>query len=441
MNKNYDLIVAGGGTSGVAAAVSASRNGCKVLLIEKNSFLGGTATGALVTPMMKNMTESGENLTDGLVLEVIDRLKKSGNCAEYKDGNPGWFNPEMLKCILDDFCEENSIDILFDTAVIGANVKNKKIKSVKCRNKSGISELKAEYFIDATGDADLAALSGVPFESDEHQTMSLRFILTNVDIDAFARWLTDIDPDSNITSVDYKNIDNILLTTAHTWDDCPACEKNEKNKKISECKWKLRPFFNDAVKQGILEKEDAAYFQVFSISGQKNAVALNCPRISSEKQLDPLDSEDISYAYKQGRKQIRRLAEFCKTYLIGFEDSYISQIAPQLGVRDSRRIKGKYQLTEEDIFNAKKFDNPVARSNYPVDIHAKEKGKNELKHLPPGQFYEIPLESLMPVNIENLLVVGRCISATFRAQASIRIQPNCWSMGEYAGKYIAAKIN
>ena len=426
MKKNWDLIVAGGGTSGVAAAISAARQGCKVLIVEKNSFLGGTATGALVTPMMKNITQSGENLTQGIILEVLDRLAKTGNSATFEDGNQGWFNPEMLKCVLDDFCEENNVEILFDTVVLGAEVDNKNITAIKCWNKSGLSEVQAKYYIDATGDADLAALAGVPFESNEHQTMSLRFIMTNVNLDAFARWLEEIDPDSSVTSIDYHNFESILLSTAHTWDNLG---------------WKLRPYFSFAVREGVLkEEEDAAYFQVFSIPGQKNSIAFNCPRISSDKELDPLNAEDVSYAYKQGRKQIRRLVEFCKKYLSGFEEAYVSQIAPQLGVRDSRRINGLYQLTEDDILNAKKVEHPVAKSNYPVDVHAKEKGKNELKHLPPDQYYEIPLESLIPENIENLLVVGRCISTTFKAQASIRIQPNCWSMGEYAGKYVADKI-
>lgn len=425
MDKEWDLIVIGGGTSGVASAISAARNGCKVLIVEKNSFLGGTATCALVTPMMKNITESKENLTQGIVMEVLDRLSQTGNSASFKDGNPGWFNPEILKCVLDDFCEENNIDVLFDTVVIDAEIDNKNITCVKCWNKAGVCEIKAKYFIDATGDADLAAFAGVPFESNEHQTMSLRFIMANVNLDVFAQWLTEIDPDSTATAIDYHNIDSILLTTAHTWDNLG---------------WKLRPYFGYAVREGVLEPEDGAYFQVFSIPGQKNAIAFNCPRISANKELDPLNPEDVSYAYKQGRKQIRRLAEFCKKYLSGFEEAYVSQIAPQLGVRDSRRINGKYKLTEEDILTAKKFEHPVAKSNYPVDVHATEKGKNELKHLPPDQYYEIPLESIIPENIENLLVVGRCISTTFKAQASIRIQPNCWSMGEYAGKYVADKI-
>lgn len=426
MNKDWDLIVAGGGTSGVAAAISAARNGCKVLIIEKNSFLGGTATGALVTPMMQNRLQTGENLTKGLVLEVLNKLKETGDSATFKKENHGWFNPEIMKCVLDDFCEENNVEVLFDTVVIGAEVCNKNITAIKCWNKGGFSEFNAKYYIDATGDADLAMFSGVHFESDEHQTMSLRFIMSNVNLEEFSQWMSEIDPDYNLTSIDYRNYDAMLLTAAHTWDNHG---------------WKLRPFFGLAVRDGILEPEDAAYFQLFSIPGQKNAVALNCPRISARKQLDPLDPEDISYAYKQGRKQMRRLAKFCTTYLSGFEEAYISQIAPQLGVRDSRRINGKYKLTEEDILSAKKFENAVAKSNYPVDVHAREKGKNELKHIPPNQYYEIPLESLLPENIDNLLVVGRCISTTFKAQASIRIQPNCWAMGEFAGKYISDKIN
>lgn len=420
MNSKWDLIVAGGGTSGVAAAISAARNGSKVLIIEKNSFLGGTATGSLVTPMMKNIEISG------ILAEVIDRLTKTGNCAKHSNGNPGWFNPEMLKCLLDDFCEENNVEVLFDTVVLGAEVKDNNITSIKCWNKGGYSDLKAKYFIDATGDADLASLAGVPFESEEHQAFSLRFIMSNVDLDVFAQWLNDIDPDSGVTSIDYYKYETLLLTTAHSSETSG---------------WKLRPYFNMAVKEHVLEPSDASYFQVFSIPGQKDALAFNCPRISANKQLDPLNPQDISYAYKQGRKQIRHLVEFCKKYLQGFDDAYVSQIAPQIGIRDSRRIIGKYKLTEADILHAKKFDDPVAKSDYPVDIHGTSSGKSELIHLSAGEYYEIPLESLLPENINNLLVVGRCISATFRAQASIRIQPNCWAMGEYAGKYVSDKIN
>jgi len=425
MDTIYDIIVAGGGTSGVAAAISAARQGCKVLIIEKNSFLGGTATAALVTPMMKNITEDGKSLTNGIFSEVVESMTKSGNCASHSNGNKGWFNPEMLKCVLDDFCEQNNVEVLFDTAITEAQTDKNSLTSVKCYNKGGFSKYKAKFYIDATGDADLAALAGVDFESNEHQSFGLRFNMANVDLNAFAEWLTEIDPDSGVSSIEYYKNETILLTTAHTWDNDS---------------FKLRPYFNLAVKNGILKREDGAYFQIFSIPGQKNAVAFNCPRIFSAKSLDPLNPEDISYAYRQGRKQLRRLASFCIEYFQGFKDSYISQIAPMIGIRDSRRIKGMYTLTEEDVMNGKKFNNAAAKSNYPIDVHSSKAGKSELTPLDPNDYYEIPIESMIPQNMNNLLVAGRSISATFRAQASLRIQPVCWAMGEAAGVFAAKKL-
>jgi len=437
----WDLIVVGGGSSGVAAAVAAARNKCKTLLIEKTGFLGGTSTASLVTPMMRNILDNSENLTSGLYSEVLARLKQTGNAAVHPDGNPGWFNPEMMKCILDDICEENNIDLLFDTVITGVDIQDDEIISLTGYNKSGFNYFKEKYFIDASGDADIAALAGIPFYLGDneslfhhnselladahHQAMSLRFNMANIDLNAFGSWLMQIDPDSDISSYYHTEDGQILLSTAHTWE-----EKD----------WKLRPYFEKAIQDKVIKHEDAAYFQVFSIAGQKNALAFNCPRIFSEKPLNPLNAWDLSYAQKMGRKQIRRIAEFCKKYLVGFQEAYISQIAPQLGIRDSRRIKGVYKLSEEDIFNAKKFTNAVAKSNYPVDVHSYSKGRSELKFLPKDTYYEIPFESLITEKIKNLLVVGRSISSTFRVQASLRIQPNCWSMGEAAGKFVSEKI-
>lgn len=431
----WDLIVVGGGSSGVAAAVAAARNNCKTLLIEKNGFLGGTATASLVTPMMRNMLDSAHNLTNGLYSEILARLKQTGNAGVHPDGNPGWFNPEMMKCILDDMCEENNVEVLFDTVITEVNTQDDKIISLTGYNKSGFNHYKAKYFIDASGDANVAALAGIPFylgdkeslfcynsKLSTHQALSLRFNMANIDLDAFGSWLMEIDPDSGVSSYYHTEEDQIFLTTAHTWEN-----KN----------WKLRPYFEKAIQDKVIKQEDAAYFQVFSIPGQKNALAFNCPRIFYKKPLNPLNAWDLSYAQKMGRKQIRRIAEFCKIYLVGFQDAYISQIAPQLGIRDSRRIQGVYKLSEEDLFNAKKFKNAAAKSNYPVDVHS---GTTGIKLLPKGTYYEIPFESLITEKIKNLVVVGRSISSTFRAQASLRIQPNCWAMGEAAGEFISEKV-
>jgi len=425
LDKKWNLIVAGGGLAGTAAAVSAGRRGCNVLLIEKMGFLGGCATASLVTPMMKNSDSTGALLNKGLYKEILGKLAETGDSARHPNGNPGWFNPEKLKFLLDELCEASNVDILFDTTIVGVKKDNGHISGVNCINKAGFQKYDADYFIDATGDADLAKHADVPFETGEHQSLTLRFNMENVNIYQFSQWLTDLEPEMVFSSVEYLDAETVLLTTAHTSEDKG---------------WKLRPYFKLAIRDGVLKQEDAEYFQMFTIPGQKNAVAFNCPRIYSNKPLDPLNPWDISYAYIQGRKQIKRLENFCKTYLPGFEESYVSQVAPVLGIRESRRIEGVYQLTEEDVLKGKKFQSTVASSNYPIDIHGNNKQESQLTAVLDKQYYDIPLESLTPKHISNLMVVGKCLSATFKAQASARIMPNCIAMGESAGNYWADRI-
>jgi hypothetical protein len=424
-SKQYEIVVAGGGISGVCAAISAARQGCSVLIVERNGCLGGCATAGLVTPMMKNIDSMNMPLNPGLFDEITGRLTETGDCAAHSNGNAGWFNPEKMKILLDEMCEENNVDVLFETQVVGAKTDANLVVSTNCINKAGLKQYPAQFFIDATGDADLAHYAGVRFEADEHQSLTLRFIIDNVDICRFGEWLIELEPDMTLSSLEYTEQNQVLLTTACTSE---------------EIGWKLKPYFQLGIRDGVIKPEDAEYFQLFSIPGQSSAVALNCPRIYADRPLNPLDPWDISYAYVQGRKQIKRLEAFCKAYLTGFEDAYVSQIAQNLGVRDSRRINGVYKLTEDDVLGGKKFENPAAKSNYPVDIHGDTKRKSQLVALEEGNYYEIPVESLMCNEFSNLLVVGKCLSATFAAQASARIMPNCIAMGETAGRIAGERV-
>lgn len=416
IQNKYDLIVAGGGTSGIAAAVSAARNGLKVLLIEKNSFLGGTMTGALVTPMMKNLQQDNTNI----LIEILERLAKTGDSINYLDDNPGWFNPEMMKCVLDDICEEAGVEILFDTIIISADTLGKNIESIECFNKSGRQYFAAKYFIDATGDSDLANLVKIPFEMGDYgmtQPVSLRFNMAGINVEKFAIWLENFDSDRNVTTI-FRKAGHTYLSTACTFDDK---------------EWKLRPLFEKALEKRVLKYSDCKYFQIFSIPGQDGSIAFNCPRIDSN--INPLNAKDISKALIEGRKAIRRIAQFVKEFLPGFEQAYVSTIANNLGVRDSRRIKGKYMLTKDDL--SRIVENPVAKSDYPFDVHSNSQNKSVLSR---RAYYEIPLDSLLVNEFDNLMIIGRSISADFLMQSSLRIQPTCLAMGEFAGKYIAEKF-
>lgn len=187
--------------------------------------------------------------------------------------------------------------------------------------------------------------------------------------------------------------------------------------------------------KGILKDHDRNYFQIFTVAGMPTTIAFNCPRIIDYTEI--LDVKNMSKALLLARKSIFRLAEFCRIYFPGFENAYISNIADMLGIRVSRRIKGKYIYTIEDLKSGKTFKNPVVISNYPVDVHSDKQDKSTLDKV---RDYQLPLESLMSADIDNLFVVGRCISADYMSQGALRVQASCFSMGEAVAKYIAKII-
>ncbi len=432
MNKNYDLAVIGGGTAGCAAAYIAAKSGLKTLLVEKNIHLGGTITSGLVVPVMF----SGENQINTEFYDtLIDNMHSLGGQITYQN-NRGWFNPELLKPVLDEMMSEVSVDVLFSTSVSSINIKDRSIKSIHLTNnmlsvynysiENGNKILSVpidtRYVIDATGNCEIGKLCGCSFLDleNENQPVTLRFIMDNVDIKSFSEWLYEYDKDRNVTTV--ENIDgNIHLSTAYTWD-------TDKN-------WALRPLFDNAVKEGVLEDADRNYFQIFSVAGMPNAIAFNCPRY--HEIIDLKDNFELSKALISLRKSILRIADFCKKTFPGFGNAYISNIADTLGIRVSNRIKGKYVYTYDDLKSGKTFENPVLISNYPVDIHSADKNTSTLKSVCE---YSLPIESLMSADIDNLFVVGRCLSADFTTQSALRVQSSCFSMGEGAAKYIASLI-
>ncbi len=418
----YDVIVVGGGTAGCACAYTLGKLGLKTLIIEKNSYLGGTMTSALVTPAMK--TVSGDNTQ--FYKELTKRLSKLGGQATYSDGNPGWFNPELMKIVLDEMMGHAKVDVIFDSEIDEVICDKNHIKSVKINSEILSVYIETNNVVDSTGDCNFAKKINCEFLNNkaEFQPNNLRFIMSGINIRQFRDWLIDFDKDRNVTTTAEIN-GQIHLSTAYTWD-------TDKN-------WALRPFFEDAVKKKLLKYKDTSYFQVFTIPGMPSSLAFNTPRIVYNPEINPLDPIARSKALQSGRQSIIRIANFCKTYLIGFENAYISSIANSLGVRVSRRIKGKYVYTIDDLKSGKTFENTCLISNYPVDIHSSKENKSTLAK--PVNNYSLPIEALISKDYDNLYVVGRCISADFEAQAALRIIPSCFSMGEGIARYIARVEN
>ncbi|MGY2896293.1 FAD-dependent oxidoreductase [Deinococcus sp. UYEF24] len=417
VERTWDVIVAGGGTAGVFAGVSAARAGAKVLVVESFGSVGGSGTNAQVTPLMRNIS-SGENLNRGLTDDLKRRMGLRGDGATDAGGNDNWFNPEGMKYVQERMLLDAGAELLYHTHVVAPVMESEQLTGMIVHNKGGLQELRAKVFIDATGDADLAARAGVPFmagdEDGIHQAMSLRFTLAGIDLGR----LNDFLSPHGQGSTDPRFM--------HFW---MVWEKGSK----------LEPLFRQAAQEGTLEERDGDYFQAFTMPGRPGELSFNCPRIRADLN-DGADPWHLSAAQIDGREGIERLTQFCRLYLPGCENAYLGSYAPMVGVRESRRIRGDYTLTLDDILQCRTFPDAICRNHYPVDIHT-VRNRERLHHTNTGDapyfrkdtFHEIPYRAMLPLGVRNLLVPGRTASATFEAQSAIRVQQNCHSMGEAAG--------
>ena len=382
--KEYtcDVAVCGGGPGGICAAVSAARNGADTLLVERYGYLGGMATMALVFPFMTRFA-GGERIIDGVFQEIIERLDAKGGYGG--PDRPAMFDIETLKIVADEICLESGVRLLLHTMADGAEVGNGLIERVTIHNKSGEQGIKAGMYIDATGDADLAYLAGVPCEKGRASDgltkhMTINFRMAGVDRSRMPdrAWITEL----------------YLKARAEGRIDCP--------------------------------RNDVLWFPTM----RDDEIHFNTTRII---RADGTNAEDLTRAEIESRRQVMQFVEWLHGDVPGFENAFLQMTGAQIGIRESRRIVGEYVLTAEDLLSARKFDDCIARGSYNVDIHDPDGGGTVIKRLPPGESYDIPYRSLVPKGIDNLLIAGRPISSTHEAHSAIRVMPIAAAIGEAAG--------
>ena len=425
MNINYDVLILGGGTSGCACAYMCAKLGLKTLLVEKNNFLGGLMTGGLVVPVMKS---SIDDINCEYYKKLVETLKKFKAQITYKDGNDGWFNPELLKIALIELLTSDDIkqnlDILLETQLESVQVADYSIIKVVLSSRMLSIPIVAKYYIDATASGCLAQKSGCNFLNDSQikQQNSLRFILGNIDIDKFTNFILDVDNDEDITNTYRDEIDTnneLHFTTASTWD-------------INKI-WALDKFLKIGVNEGLLIENDRAYFQIFSVAGGNGQVAFNCPRLNNHSDNPYMASNELV----EGYKAIYRLYKFSKKHFPGFENAIITNIASITGLREEGRIKSRYIYKKDDLISSKTFNNPVLSANYSIDIHSNTRNGSVLQKT---SVYQLPVESLISADISNLFAIGKLVGAEFEAHSALRVQKSCMSMGEGVARYIAKVI-
>lgn len=393
---DYDVLVIGGGPAGISASVAAARSGARTLLVERYGFLGGLATAGMVGAFCGFFTAGPREKTivGGIARQLLDRLKARRGLAEKGAIGAGsgvatyQYNPEVLKYVAEEAVIQAGVEILFHTIVVDVIWKTKgTLLGVVIENKSGRSCLLGKTIIDTTGDGDVAWKAGAPHEIGDGkgagQMMTTIFRLINVDLDKA------------------RELDHQAL-----------------HEKIGQA----------------LRKKEFTFSRLDGVIYPSIPFGMIHLNITGIPGLNGTDAQQLTRAEIEGRRQVFEYLSFLKKYQPGFEQAEVCSIATQVGVRETRRISGEYILKEDEVLSGQKFEDGIALGAWPVEFHDPKEGKINWKYLKKeDDYYSIPMRCLIPKNLNNLLVAGRCISTTHMAQASTRVIGPAFAMGEAAG--------
>jgi hypothetical protein len=408
--READVVVVGGGPAGICAAVSAARNGAKTVLLEKGGFLGGNATMWL--PLLSYLDVRGRHIIKGLAQEIVDRLGERGAVTRHYPcvlhESYTMFDPEVFKIVAQEMVLEAGVDVLLHTFSSGVLAEDGEVKAVLVDSKSGRAAVVGKIYVDCTGDGDIAAWAGAPFEVGDRQGLmmppTLMFTLRNVDVKRARQALIEQSDRFKLQDIPAEQV-------ARSEDFIAVGMMNLTAEARAKGDWTLQ---NDRI--------------IFCSTTKDDEVAINMTRVPG---TDGASNESLTNAELTARSQIDEIVRLLKNYVPGFTDAIIAASAHQIGVRETRRIMGDYVLTGSDVLEAVRFPDEVMLAGYMVDIHHPHDGGSTL--LQPEGAHGIPYRCLLPRKLDNVLVAGRAISTTHEAQAAVRVMPPCMAMGEAAG--------
>ncbi|OPX45105.1 putative thiazole biosynthetic enzyme [Ruminiclostridium hungatei] len=417
--RDIDILVVGAGPAGIGAAVCAARNSAKTMVIDDSGCVGGQATNGLVGPFMTVYdAKSEKQIIKGIFQEIVDRMVEMGGAIQpsevrsetsragfYKIGHDhvGPFDHEALKMVASDMILEAGAELLLHTRFIDVLKEEDRIVGVVIANKSGMSVIRAKIIIDCSGDADVAARSGVRYElgninDGNMQPATMFFRVCNVDSERLK---------------------------AH----------------IKEHEAEIRPFYgpfswlirDKQEEWGNVPRAEVCLFE----SPEPGEYRLNVTRILD---IDGTNAEDLTKAELIGMKQVHKVFDFMKKYAVGFENAKFMGTAARVGIRETRHIEGLYKLTSDDVINCRVPENSIAVLATNMDTHNKNDPGGTYYTLEKGPYFGVPYTCLVPKAVSNLLVAGRSISADAIAGSATRMIPCCIVFGQAAGTAAALAV-
>jgi hypothetical protein len=390
-----DVLVVGGGSAGCSAAIAAAEQGARVLLVERYGFLGGT--GAMVLDTFYGFYTPGaveRKVVGGVPDRVIAGLDRRGMVLKrpntYGAGAGLTYDPDTLKLVWDELMVESGVRVLHHVVFVDALLDGARVTGAVLATKAGLRAVHAGAVVDASGDADVAARAGAPYEDagadGTAQSLTATFRMIDVDVEA-AR----------------------------------AFPKGELWARMAEAA--------ESGDYDLPRREGSAHVTPFP-----HVMHTNMTRVAG---VDATDPDQLSCAEREGRAQAFEYARFLRDRVPGYERAHLSGLSVQIGVRETRRIRGAYWLTRDDVLGAARFPDAIARCGAPIEEHHAG-GDTRWEYVPDGGTYDIPYRCLLPREVEGLVVAGRCLSASHDAHASVRSIGQCMAMGQAAG--VAAAI-
>lgn len=423
--REYDVVVLGGGASGIAAAVTATRLGARTLLVEAGTIVGGELlTGMAIDGALNGR---GEWVVGGFARELFDECARlDGYVGALCDWRLIWYvcvDPEVMKLAVYRLLARHKVELLLHSFATGVTTDGSRVTSLEVVNKRGRTSIRAKVFIDCSGDGDLAVMAGagtLPAESQHPglQPVSMMFRMAGVDTAALTDFVRRHPENCALGESD-------AIRGGRTDQQC--ADEIQKQGQPTVFFKSSGPLLKGAIERG--DMYPTALIMIQPTSTQRREVCLNTTRVGG---VDATDTNALSGAMAVLLDQVWQCASFMRAHVPGFGDAHYSGVASRVGIRETRRIHCDKVLTEEDVHRARKFEDGIGKGSHHIDIHESGLGQVRIP-VDNGGSYDIPWGCLLPRGLSNVMVAGRCFSADRPAHGSARVMGPCMAMGQATG--------